>query len=78
MISIEVKSGTAFHWKACRWDEYEPRGLSCGSAFNIFQDILKSDNLLDKQGFVDSQTKILSLKQLKDCKINLLFRKDRY
>ena len=31
------------------------RGLSCGSAFHICQDLLKSANVLHKWGFVDSQ-----------------------
>ena len=32
------------------------RGQICGNTLNIYQDILKSGNLLHKQGFVDSQS----------------------
>ena len=49
------KGYTVFHWKALNCNEYEPRGLSCGSTLNIHQDVLKSENLLHKQGFVDFQ-----------------------
>ena len=37
--------------------KYGSWGLSCGSASSIFKDVLKSDNLLHKWGFVDSQMK---------------------
>ena len=39
----------------------ESRGLSCGCTSSIFQDVMKSDNLLHKRGFVDSllQTTVL-------------------
>ena len=34
---------------------YEPRGQRYLITLNIYQDVLKSRNLLHKQGFVDSQ-----------------------
>ena len=37
--------------------KYEPTWLSSGSTLNIHQGVLKSANLLHKQGFVDSQMK---------------------
>ena len=43
------------HWKALRYGENCQRGLSLGSALNIHQDVLKSENLPHKHGFVDSQ-----------------------
>ena len=36
--------------------EYEPRGLIHSITLIIFQDSLKSANLLHKMGFIDSQT----------------------
>ena len=45
------------HLKAFRHGKYETKGLSCGITSSICQDVLKSDNLLHKQGFVDSQMK---------------------
>ena len=38
-----------------RYGKDDSRGLSCGSTLNIRQDVLKSGNLLHKQGIVDSQ-----------------------
>ena len=43
------------HLKARRYGKYDLRGLSYGSTVNIYQDVLKSGNLLHKRGFVDSQ-----------------------
>ena len=43
------------HWKAFRNSKDDSRGQSCGSTLNILQDILKSGNLLQEMGFVDSQ-----------------------
>ena len=40
------------HWKALGVGKHEPRKLSCGSAFKICQGILKSVNLVQKQGSV--------------------------
>ena len=34
-----------------RYGIYERRGLSCGRTSSIPQDVMKSDNLLHKQGF---------------------------
>ena len=42
-------------WEALRHGKDNSRGLSCGNTLNIHQDILKSGNLLDKRGFVDSE-----------------------
>ena len=49
-------------------DEYETRGLCCGCTSSICQEVIKSDNLLHKQGFVDSllQTNILTVAELID------------
>ena len=40
--------------KIIRYVIYERRGLSCSGTSSICQDFPKSDNLLHKQGFVDS------------------------
>ena len=55
LIALEVQGHTIPPWKALRYGKYNSRGISCGSTLNIYQDILKSGNLLHKQGFVDSQ-----------------------
>ena len=47
---------TVPNWKALRYGKDESRGISCGSTSSICQDILKSDNLLHKQGFVKTQS----------------------
>ena len=44
------------HWKGLRYGEDESRGLSCGCTSSICQNVLKSDSLLHKWGFVDSQS----------------------
>ena len=54
-MPLEVQGHTVPHLKALRYGIYERRGLSCGSTSSICQDFLKSDNLLPKPGFVDSQ-----------------------
>ena len=41
--------------KGLRYGKYNLRGQSCGSTFNIHQDVLKIRNLLHKWGFVDFQ-----------------------
>ena len=51
------------HWKALRYGKDGPRQLSCGSISSICQAILKSDNLLHKWGFVDSQSLRTVVKQ---------------
>ena len=44
------------NWKALIYGKwYEPREQSCGSNLNICQAVLKSDNLLNKRGFVKTQ-----------------------
>ena len=53
-MPLEVQAHIVPHLKALRYGKDETRGLSCGSTSRIWQDILKSDNLLHKQGFVDS------------------------
>ena len=50
-----VQGHSVPHWKALRYGRYESRGLSCGSTFSICQDILKIENLLHKQGLVETQ-----------------------
>ena len=40
------------HLEAFRHGKYETKGLSCSITSSICQDVLKSDNLLHKQGFV--------------------------
>ena len=52
-MPFEVQSYSVPHWKTLTYGEYEPRG---GSTLNICQDVLKSANILQKQGFVDSQS----------------------
>ena len=52
------------HLRALR--KYEPGGLGCDCTLNNCQNILKSANLLHKQGFVDSQMKTtVGMHQLK-------------
>ena len=53
-MSLEVEGHAITYWKALRCGKYETRGLNCGSTLSICQDVLKSDNLLHKLGFVDS------------------------
>ena len=59
-IPLEVQDHSVPQWKALRCGKYEPRGLSCGSTFNICQDVLKSANLIHKQGFVNSQMQTIA------------------
>ena len=58
MIPLEAQGHTVPHLKAIRYGIYERRGLSCGGTSSIYQDFLKSDNLLHKKGFVDFQLEI--------------------
>ena len=44
------------HWKSVIYDKDDSRRLSCGHIVRIYQDVLKSGNLLHKCSFVDSQT----------------------
>ena len=53
-MPLEVQDHTLPHWTNFKHGKYETRGLSCGSTISIYQDVLKSVNLLHKQGFVDS------------------------
>ena len=48
-------------FESTKYGTYDRRGLSCGSTFSFYQDYLKSNNLLQKRGFVDS----LRFKRLK-------------
>ena len=55
---FEASLGTGHtvpHCKAFRYGKEDSRGQSCGSTLYINEDVLKSRNLLYKQGFVDSQ-----------------------
>ena len=54
LITIEEQGHRVPHWKALSSGKYEPRRLRFGSSLNICQDVLKSANLLHKQGFDDS------------------------
>ena len=54
-----VKSHTVPHWKALRYGKDESKRLSYDSTPSICPDVLKSDNLLHKQGFVDSLVHII-------------------
>ena len=54
--TFEVYGHTVPHWKALRYGKDESRELSCGSTSSICQGILKSHNLLHKQGFVETQS----------------------
>ena len=47
--------------KGLKYGKDKSRGLSCGCTFSICQDIMKSDNLLHKQGFVDSLSQTTAL-----------------
>ena len=60
MIGLKLESNTVPHLKALRYGKFETRGLSCGGTSSICQAILKSDNLLHKWGFADSQMKSLN------------------
>ena len=55
LISLKVQGHTVPHWKALRYGKNGSRGLSCDSTFSICQDILKIENLLHKQGLVETQ-----------------------
>ena len=44
------------YWKDLRGGKYFQRELIFGNTINICQDIMKSANLLHKQGFDDSQS----------------------
>ena len=63
-MPLEVQGYTAPHWKALRYGKDGSSELSFGSTSSVCQGILKSDNLLLKQGFVKTQ----SLRIVKDTK----------
>ena len=56
---FETPLGTVPHWKALRYGKDDWRGHCCCSTLNIHQDILKSDNLLHKRGFVELVSDLL-------------------
>ena len=56
LMPFAVQDHTAPPWKALRYGKHQTRGLCCCSSSSICQDVLKIDNLLHKQGFVDSLT----------------------
>ena len=58
-MPYEIQGHTVPHWKVLKYGKYEPKGPSCGTTFNICQDVLKSDNLLHHKlkGFIDSKMK---------------------
>ena len=53
LIPLEVQGHTVPHLKALKYDKEGSRQLCCGCTFSTYQDVLKNDNLLHKQGFVD-------------------------
>jgi len=60
LIPLEVQDHSVPQRKPLRCGKFEARGLSCGSFFNIGQDILKSANSIHKQGFVNSQVQTIA------------------
>ena len=60
-MPFKVQGNTIPHLKDLRYGKYEKRGLSFGSTSSICQGILKSDNLLHKQGFVDSHRNMIKM-----------------
>ena len=57
LISLGLHGHIVTLWKSLSNVEYETRGLGSESVHNICQYFMKSDNLLHKLGFVDSQMK---------------------
>ena len=55
---LKVQGHKVPHWKALSSGKYETRGLNCDNTLNIYQDVLKSANLPQIQGFVDTQTTV--------------------
>ena len=55
LLPIKVQSHTVPHLKALRYGKEASRGLCCGSTFNIIQGILNIEDLLHKQGLVETQ-----------------------
>lgn len=56
MIHLSLQDNTIPNLKAHISAKYDPRGLSYGSTLNIYQDVMKSGDLLHKRNFVDSQS----------------------
>ena len=54
LMPLEVQGSTVPNLKDLRYGKDESRGLSWSCTSSIFQDVMKSDNFLHKQGFVDS------------------------
>ena len=54
-MPLEVQCHSVPHLKALNFGIYKSRGLSCDRTSGIFQGILRSNNLLHKQGFVKTQ-----------------------
>ena len=53
-MPLEVQGHTVPHWKALRYGKDQSRGVSYDITLSICQDVLKTGNLLHKQGIVDS------------------------
>ena len=49
------------HCKALRYGKYEPRGISCGSIFDICPDVLKRANLFHEKGFFWNEMMVIGL-----------------
>ena len=54
-MPLEVQDHTVPHLKALRYGKDDSKGLSCGSIFDFIQGILKIEDLLHKQGLVETQ-----------------------
>ena len=75
MIPLKVLMGhTPPHLKGLRYGKYESRGLSCGWTYSICQDVMKSDNLLHKWGFVDSLSQATHSARILDLILRFLFK----
>ena len=55
MIPLDEQGHTVPHLKALRYGKDVFIGLSCGNTFNIIQGILNIEDLLHKQGLVETQ-----------------------
>ena len=68
---------TVPHLKRLRYGKDESRELSCECTSSICQDVMKSDNLLNKQGFGDSllQTTVPYLIFFQSSLLNILPKK---
>ena len=68
MIPLEAKGHTVPYLKGLIHGKDESRELRCGCTTRIYQDVMKSDNLLHKWGFGDS----LSQTTVRMCSITRL------